>query len=54
MDPNANLKEQLQLARRIVEDGSAKRDGEALAELVLALDEWIWRGNFLPERWNRS
>jgi hypothetical protein len=51
MDPNSNLEEQLRLAADLVEIGSA--DAARLAELVLALDEWIRRGGFIPARWNR-
>lgn len=61
MDPDANLKEQLDLARRIIRilDDSAyafapvPAQAARLAELVLALDEWIVRGGFLPSRWRR-
>jgi hypothetical protein len=28
-------------------------DATRLAELVLALDEWIRKGGFLPTRWRR-
>lgn len=55
MDPIANLREQLDLAQRIVEHGrrghvmsSLIADGERLAELVLALDEWRSNGGFDP------
>lgn len=51
MDPTANLEEQLRLAKRI-QDGVA--DGWApdrLAELVLAPNEWIIGGGFLPRQW---
>jgi hypothetical protein len=52
MDPSANLSEQLNLAETIVGrlpflDG----DGERLAHLVLALDEWLRKGGALPEPW---
>jgi hypothetical protein len=57
MDPNANLREQLELARDIADgddlshdEWDAKRD--RLAELVLALDGWISNGGFLPTRWD--
>lgn len=63
MDPNANLQEQLQIAAALValipdkEDGhglsSACYDAKRLAELVLALDEWINRGGFLPKQWQK-
>lgn len=56
MDPNANLDEQLDIAHRIVEGEYANlRELEAqadrLAELALALDEWIRKGGFVPLRW---
>lgn len=70
MDPTANLKEQLGLSRRITtcaDDGHGEADAalgggcmrcqpdaERLAELVLALNEWITKGGFLPEQWRRD
>lgn len=46
MDPNANLREQLEIARVAVDLENA---GFArLAELVLALDEWRTNGGFDP------
>lgn len=53
MDPNANLEEQLKLAKRIAEsdDGHSLEDGVRLAELVIALDEWLAKGGFKPARW---
>jgi hypothetical protein len=59
MDPNANLEEQLRLAARIVEDGdsgvgASSLHADRLAELVLALNEWITNGGFLPERWRQK
>lgn len=57
MDPNANLREQLEIANRIVdgddldvEEWDALRD--RLAELVLALNDWITNGGFLPGAWS--
>lgn len=41
MDPTANLKEQLELAEKIDLGHGLERDTERLAELVLALHEWI-------------
>jgi hypothetical protein len=56
MDPNANLTEQLWMAWRltnvITTAEERERDGETLAELVIALDEWIQRGGFLPASWS--
>ena len=52
MDPNANLEEQLELASKIIAaDEKDPDDAVRLAELVLALDAWITRGNFLPKSW---
>jgi hypothetical protein len=58
MDPEANLKEQRELAQALVdtaEDGMQDHGHSAvrLAELVLALDEWIKKGGFLPEDWKK-
>jgi hypothetical protein len=52
MDPTRNLAEQLRLAKTILGrlpflDG----DGERLAELVVALDEWLRNSGALPEPW---
>ncbi len=54
MDPVANLAEQLDIANRIANDpdyphgGDIYADTERLAELVLALDEWMRNGGFSP------
>ena len=68
MDPDANLKEQLEIVRDIQKvyddcnaDGTFTEDQEVhlgeqagrLAELVEALDGWIVKGGFLPKRWRR-
>jgi hypothetical protein len=61
MDPDANLKEQLQLAAALVEvdpedpecGTAVATDTQRLAELVLALDDWINRGGFLPKQWRK-
>jgi len=54
MDPNANLKEILELAGKISIDADSDSELEVrLAELVMALDEWICKGGFLPSRWNK-
>jgi hypothetical protein len=51
MDPNANLNEILEIAKRI--DGGIEnaRDILRLAELVIAMDEWLRSGGFLPITW---
>lgn len=60
MDPNANLKEQLILARRIVANSDDETsyvnsmDAARLAELVIALDEWLRVGGFLPDVWSKG
>lgn len=56
MDPNASLTELRDLATRIVNraDGlspSDVGDVDRLAELALALDEWITRRGSLPNAW---
>jgi hypothetical protein len=53
MDPLANVKEQRELANKLVEhsgdlDLDYMTDVERLAELVLALDEWRQRGGYDP------
>ena len=60
MDPTANLREQLEIAARLTADESPYRsiteriaDSDRLAELVLALDEWIGKGGFYPGPWQR-
>ena len=59
MDPNANLAEQLRLARKLINNEwskSSEKDEYAarLAELVEALDGWLKGGGFLPEAWGVS
>ena len=51
MDPNANLAEQLILANRILNGKEGSCDSGGLAELVLALIEWLSKQGFKPERW---
>ena len=59
MDPNANLKEMLELAKRMITDyndcegnGVDQDDAAHLADLVEALDGWLSNGGFLPARWD--
>lgn len=65
MDPTANLEEQRQLCK-MIEDGTyndpsapscMRVDAETmilrLSELVIALDEWLSSGGFLPEQWSK-
>jgi hypothetical protein len=66
MDPDANLEEQLRIVSRLmendytrygsmVESTSARAcDADRLADLVLALDEWLEKGGFLPRRWSKN
>jgi hypothetical protein len=57
MDPNANLREQLELAKSLLaafdEDTGPldEHDTARLCELVLALDQWIHGHGFLPDAW---
>jgi hypothetical protein len=56
MDPKVNLKEQIELAKQIIEIEDHNDDdtcvvadlGLRLAELVLALHEWQRKGGFSP------
>lgn len=68
MDPNANLDQQLALAKDIVTmiDGAGDQGltdeqkeqviahAEELAERVEALDHWLTGLGFLPERWAKG
>ena len=56
MDPDANLKEQLELAKAILDGGqpgATRYNAERLAELVEALDGWMVKGGFEPRRWRK-
>lgn len=55
MDPNANIREQRELAARLIErieacdaDFNIEENASRLAELVVALDEWRTKGGFAP------
>lgn len=54
MDPEANMEEQVELATTILRlvDGDLDPTVEAarLAELVLAMNDWISRGGVMPRR----
>lgn len=63
MDPNANLKEQRDLAKEILDmkevtdtDDIFRLQDRAnqLSALVLGLDRWISRGGFLPTEWRKE
>lgn len=49
MDPEENLKQQLELANK-----EEEIDTERLKELVVSLDTWISSGGFLPKRWEMN
>jgi hypothetical protein len=56
MDPNANLKEQKEIVRWLLDTNEENADelskkAERLANLVEALDEWLSKGGFLPDAW---
>jgi D-alanyl-D-alanine dipeptidase len=51
VDPNANLNEQIEIAQRMSEGKERTGDASRLADLVLALDDWMRRGGFVPRRW---
>jgi len=58
MDPDENLAQQRVLAALLMEQIENLRDIDEtdvlrLSELVIALDEWIAGGGFLPAAWQR-
>jgi len=53
MDPNETLKMIRSRIRRLNVGQPFRNDGEELAELVEALDEWLTKGGFLPSDWER-
>lgn len=63
MDPEANLKEQRELFKKINEAGPPLDGGDdkeyvedlvSLAVLAEAMDNWLSRGGFLPTAWRRE
>lgn len=59
MDPDENLKEQRQLAARLLwqqenDQPIDEDDVLRLSELVIALDNWIMAGGFLPKEWRHE
>lgn len=59
MDPNATLMELRALAQAHMDEGPEETgldvaDAVRMAELVQALDEWITRGGFLPDAWQKG
>ncbi len=54
MDPDENLAAQRRIASRIVDQEDPNpADVHCLSELVIALDDWIKAGGFLPAAWRR-
>lgn len=51
MDINANLAEQRKIAKAILSGEAVVSQALRLAELVVALDEWIGKGGAVPDRW---
>lgn len=61
MDPSANLKEQLELAEKLFtreeeyeSSDDYDIDARRLAELVLALNEWIMGRGYMPVQWQAA
>ena len=61
MDPKSNLESQLSLSKQMLKDyedtnsnGIDQDDAARLAELVLALNDWLSHGGFLPPQWERK
>jgi hypothetical protein len=62
MDPNANLQSQLELAERLrqipgevyLRRERYEADVMELADLVIALNEWLSGGGFLPVDWQKG
>lgn len=64
MDVNESLRTALENAREIIDlldrerpDGPGltivESNAEKLSESLIAIDEWLSKGGFLPERWKR-
>lgn len=54
MDPDANLREQLEISKRITMGREEEGDSDRLAELVQSLNRWITDGGFLPKAWQQE
>lgn len=59
MDPDANLREQMKIAKKISQTGydnfaAYQDDAERLAELVISLNNWIVGGGFYPKKWRNE
>jgi hypothetical protein len=53
MDPNETLRQIRTLANRILNDEYTEYDSLELAELIDSLDNWILKGGFLPNNWQK-
>jgi hypothetical protein len=59
VDPEETLRRMRKLALMLTDTGSIPTEveermhGEELAELTIALDEWLSKGGFLPSDWRR-
>jgi hypothetical protein len=51
MDPTAALTTILAWAHEIDNEGENSYEAWDIAELVIALDQWIRQGGFLPQPW---
>lgn len=62
MDPEENYRQQVELAGRIAREGDSESPnkeklaewGEELSGLVIALNEWVSRGGFVPRVFERK
>lgn len=62
IDPTANLEEQLQLSKQILSDAETENatvealqeDLIELAQLVVALDDWLRKEGALPKQWQNG
>lgn len=54
MNPNENLDQQLEIAKRFREGREQLSDDSKLAELVEALDGWLTGNGEMPLRWTKK
>ena len=59
MDPDANLKEQREIVKDLIDGNDYDTDewlamANRLADLVEALDGWLSNGGFLPLAWRQG
>lgn len=52
MDPNTTLAD-IRESAEVFLSGANDERAVALAEAVIALDEWLTKGGFLPADWSR-